>query len=353
MFEGRSLNLIQQSEALALQEIGGLSNISGEVFTKKEIIERIKDINKNIAMYDLVIESDTFSKLISVTNQNFPRVKDRIYSATLFLFSKLDDKLNHDEILENIQHSTTLIFSWDKLLSERILETIEDFKNFIHCKEAGSTKKCTQELIKKYKFRNDLYNFANEEVNKNKDSSLRDDYLGSIAYIENIGPLASLYETFKSDNDLENKKFDILISLIKFTINQLKLDSFSIPHIIPSLLRSIVRKNGHNEAQILSMKINEIIHIANKDIVGKKIIDLASAIAAKDQNTLTSSISGERLYFELLFQKFWDKLEHLPELSLLEYISKISQIDTPEDDFDEKPKLYSKAGELSEILYGD
>lgn len=351
MFEGSSVNLIQKSEALALQEIGGLSNISGEVYTKKEIIERIKDINKNIAMYDLLIESDTFSKLISVTNQKFPRIKDRICSAVEFLFSKLEQNTNDNEIFDHIQHASTLIFSWDQEISKKIIETLKDLKKFIACKKTNPIKDCTIELLNKYKFRNDIYDYAKKEQIEN--NSINDNYLGSIAYIENIGPLTSLYETFKSKDTIKKKKLDILISMLKFTINQLNLDSFSIPHAIPSLMRSIVRKGGHNEAQILSMKINDIIHIAKKDEVGKTIVELACTIASKDQELLTSSISGERLYFELQFNGFWDKLEYLPELSLLEYINKISQIDKPEVEPNEKPKLFSKAGELSEILYGN
>lgn len=350
MFESNSGALIKKSEALALQEIEKLSHLFGEVLTKQEIIDRIKDINKSIALYDLLVESDTFTKLISVTNQQLPKVKDRIYSSVLYLYAKLENKYDNEEVIDFIKYATTLIFSWDRELTTQVEENLQDLEKFIACRDSQSLQSCSIEMIKKYEFKSDLYNYAKKEL-KRDSGEIEKEYLATIAYIEKIGPLVSIYETMISNEPIEVKKLDVLISIIKFTIDQLKLDSFSIPHIIPSLMRSIVRKEGYEEQKILEMNINEILYLTKKDELGRKLIELSTAIATKDRKTLINSRSGERFFIELLNHNFWDKLEYLPELSLLEHISEVAQSEF-DPKMEENRKLTSKAGSLSEILYG-
>jgi hypothetical protein len=351
MFESNSGELIKKSEALALQEIEKLSHVYGEVLTKNEIIDRIKDINKSIALYDLLVESDTFTKLIGITNQQLPKVKDRIYSSIIYLYAKLGNSHNQQEILEYIKYSTTLIFSWDSEITKQIQQNLSDLNKFVECKDSQSIQACSIDMIKKYKFRNDLYEFAKAEL-KHDSIDIQKQYLGTIAYIEKIGPLVSIYETMSSTEPIHIKKLDLLISIIKFALNQLNLDSFSIPHIIPSLMRSIVRKEGYEEHTILTMNINEVLHLTKKDEIGEKLIELAQAIVHKDKKVLINSRSGERLFIELQFSNFWDKLEYLPELSLLEHISEVAQSDIDPAKEEERHKLSAKAGELGELLYG-
>lgn len=351
MFETNSGNLIQKSEALALQEIERLSKLYGEVLTKKEIIERIKEINKSIALYDLLIESSTFSKLIEVTQQKFPRIKDRMYSALEYLYKKLEEEVQEDQLDEYVEYATTLIFSWDKAITKEILINIEDLRKFTECKDEESLKACTKEMIKKYGFRADLYNYTNKEQSTN--ITLQQQYIKTIAYIEKIGPLISIYEAFKSNQNREIKKLGILISVIQLAISHLNLNSFTIPHVLPSLLRSIMHHKGYKETHILNMKINEIINLTKEDEIGKKVIELSKAITEKNKVLISSSPSGERFYAELEINKFWDSIEFLPELSLLEYVSRASSQENSSSISTELKKLYPHAGELNDILYGE
>ena len=348
MFESSSSNLIQRSEALALKEIEKLSNLYGEILTKNEVIERIKDINKNIAYYDLLIESDTFSKLIKVTGFEFPRIKDRIYNSVKYLYSQLDNPTAEKSRL--IEYATTLIFSWDKKLSEELTDTLTDLHNFVNCKTKSHIDKCVTKLIAKYRFRKDLYDFARKE--KNTIPVSKNEYEQTIPYIEKIGPLLSLYETLNSTKPKSQKKFEILVSILKLSINLLELDSLSIPHMLPSLFRSIIRSGGYKENQILEMDIHIVINLVKTDIVGKEIIQLAKTLASNDKAALTGSLSGERLYYELLRLGFWTKLEYLPELSLLEYIQRIAEIPRSDLSKTERAKANPNAGKLGEILYG-
>lgn len=346
MIESRSSNLIKSAELKALKEISDYSELDKGLITKSEVIDRIEDINKSLYGFDLVIESKAFRELISITGATPPQLNDRLVVALETFFVSLEHK--ESNIIAVIEKTLKRLFEWDPEILERININIVDLKIFANLFSESEYQEFTRKLIGKYPFQNIRYQKASSDLDN--DTTQINKFFLTSAFISEIGPLISIMESIEKGKNDSETRMGILFGLTMYVLDQFGLPSLYLIDLIPTLIRAQVRTMGIPEDEVLKLRTFELLEKVRNTSIGEGLIGISKAIYSKQKDIILNSKIGIRIWTELIEQKFWEKLEYLPKLSMLENISEIRpKIKKPEKPAREH--LHENDGELKNILF--
>ncbi|MCA9386361.1 hypothetical protein KC717_06985, partial [Candidatus Dojkabacteria bacterium] len=200
--------------------------------TKQQVIDRIEKIERSVRGFDLVIESETFRYLATITGVNLPRFSDRIIQGYTQLTTLKKDSVKIT--IQSLSEILHFVFIWDKELSSDIHSDI-------------------QNILIPYAIKN-------------------------IAKSAIIKPNQALLELFHGLYSKERGMEHLLIPYLFYIITKIRLTSLVFTSLIPNLIRALARKEGMKEQSVLSLHSNELRKIAKKSRVGNDILRLVTAL---------------------------------------------------------------------------
>lgn len=342
--ERKTTQLIKEAEMNALEEMNRLS-YSESTITKGQIVDRIRDINQEIRGFDILIESKTFQELLNETGLEPPKLNDRI----LLVIKTFKEAINEVEkdVFELIEKSLPYIFEWDEKIHIEIKEVLLDLKKYIELDLKNEQKliEFTRYLMQKYEFNHDIYSEINKKFTQ--ETRIEDKFFATVNLLEKFGPILSIYESLKKTLEEKKIKVDVVLAVLIFVTDFLQLDIVSAIDLIPTLLRSLMRKFGKSEEDALKMYTYEMRIIAKRNPIGVILLEICELIDSEEKDEFFSSLSGTRLWYELHEIDFWNATEYLPRLA---YINGLIKDERPSLD-KEINKINPEVGKLADALY--